>query len=437
MRAIAGVIAGKRVPPPALWAVWLVTRAVLYLATTAPNMNGDVGIYQRWYECCLAHGSFPAADPMWQYPPGAAVILWLPGVLKISYTDSFVLLIIACDLAVSVMLYVAGRRGGSLAGAWYWVCGVPLLGAVAVTRFDLFPVGLSVAALCLARGGSLRGGLIGIGTVVKVWPVTLLVGLAPGQGRRGLAAAIVAPAATCLLFAHATASFLTHQIARGAEIESVAATPMMLWRLAGWPGRLVFRFGSYQLSGPYAGAVMDACRLSLVVGAAAVLGWRLLVALGRVRWRPEFAADAPLAATLLFLVVSPVLSPQYLLWVMGVAAACLAIGRTTQRSAAVAVLAAAGLTQVVFPIGWPSLLSGSIAVTAVLAVRNGLLVVAAVLSCKRILRATAVSDDDGLPEPTAALVGDTHSTPGRSPTQAGNQKSTARESRLHHSDWCD
>jgi hypothetical protein len=400
---MSGVIAGKRVAPLALWAVWLLTRTYLYLIATAPHMNGDVGIYQQWYTCCLAHGSFPEADPMWQYPPGAGLVLWLPGLLRISYVDSFVLLAIGCDLAVAVMLYVAARRGGSVAGVWYWVCGVPLLGAIAVTRFDVFSVALSVAALCLARGGGARGWLIGVGAVVKVWPATLLAGLAPGQGRRGLAAAAVAPVVVCLLFAHATASFLVHQIARGPEIESVAATPLMLWRLAGWQGTLVFRFGSYQMSGPYAGAVVDVCRLSLVVGVAAVVGWRLLVAVGRARWLPEFAADAPLAATLLFLVASPVLSPQYLLWVIGLAAVCLATGRTTQRPTAVVVLAAAALSLLIFPVGWGGLLSGSIAATAVLVVRNGLLVLAAVLSCRRILRAPAASDEDSLPEPAAAL----------------------------------
>ena len=125
-----------------------------------------------------------------------------------------------------------------------------------------------------------------------------------------------------------------------------------------------------------------------------MIGWRLLIARGRARWRPEFAADAPLAATLLFLVVSPVLSPQYLLWVIGLAAACLATGQTTQRPVALAVLAAAGLTQLIFPIGWHSLLYGSNAVTGILAARNVLLVVAAALSCWRILRVTSPGDED-------------------------------------------
>ena len=96
---------------------------------------------------------------------------------------------------------------------------------------------------------------------------------------------------------------------------------------------------------------------------------------------------------------SPVLSPQYLLWVIGLAAACLATGHTTQRPAALAVLAAAGLTQLIFPIGWHSLLNGSDAVTGVLVARNVLLAVAAALSCWRILSVTSPGHED--PDPVA------------------------------------
>jgi len=385
----------RRIWLAALWAVWLVSRARLYLLVTAPHMNGDVGIYQHWYACCLSRGAVPAADQMWQYPPGAALVLWLPGALPGGYVTGFVLLAIGCDLAVTLLLCARARRGGSLAGAWYWACGVPLLGAVAITRFDVVPVALSVAALTLGdRGhGGLRGALTGAGAAVKIWPAALLAGTPPGQLRRNLAAGAAAFAAVCVPFAGATASFLAHQAARGLEVESVAATPLMVGRLAGWPAALVFRYGSYQLSGGHAAIALDASRIAVVLTVAAVAGWRLLAGSRHGRWRPEFAADAPLAATLLFLVASPVLSAQYLLWATGLAAVCLAADRTTQRPAAIAVLAAAGLTQVVFPVAWPSLLAGSGTITAVLAVRNLLLVAAAALSCRPILRASWPADE--------------------------------------------
>ena len=386
-----GLMLGRRASRAqvlALWTVWLVTRAGLCLLIGLPSANGDVGIYQRWYACCLSHGRFPLADPMWQYPPGAALVLWLPGHLPGRYTVSFALLAIACDLAITLMLCAVARRGGSLAGAWYWALGVPLLGVVSVARFDMVPVALSVAALCLTSRAGIRGALIGAGAAVKAWPLTLLAGTAPGQWRRTLAATAVVLAAVCVIFAHATGSFLAHQDARGTEIESVAATPFMIWRQAGWRGTVVFRFGAQQLSGEHAALALDASRLGLVLAAAAVVGWRLLIASGRAGWRPEFAADAPLAATLLFLVASPVLSPQYLLWVTGLAAACLATGRTTQRPTALAVLAAAGLTQVIFPNRWAGLVYGSDVATGILVTRNLLLAAAAVVSCQRILTAS-------------------------------------------------
>ena len=392
----------KRIGAPALWAVWLATRTGLYLLATAPGQSGDVGIYQRWDTCCFAHGRFPLADPMWQYPPGAALILWLPGRLPGNYRHTFVFLAIGCDLAATLMLCARARRGGSLAGGWYWVCGVPLLGAIAVTRFDVVPVALSVAALCVtgrgAAGGAVRGALAGAGAAVKIWPVALLAGPAPGHWRRTLAAAVAVLAVACVLYGSAAVSFLAHQNARGVEIESVAATPFMIARRAGWHGTAVFRFGAWQLSGAHVALAQDASRLGLILAAAAVAGWQLLLISGRVGWRPEFSADAPLAATLLFLVVSPVLSAQYLLWVTGLAAACLVTGRTTGRPAALAVLAAAGLTQLIFPIGWHSLLAGSGVTTAVLVARNMLLVLAAALSCWRITRSQRVQPVENLPE---------------------------------------
>ena len=54
---------------------------------------------------------------------------------------------------------------------------------------------------------------------------------------------------------------------------------------------------------------------------------------------------------------------------------------------------AAGLTQVIFPLGWPALVNGSAVITGVLVARNMLLVAATVLSCWRILSASFAGDD--------------------------------------------
>jgi len=368
-----------------LWAVWLASRAVLFSLVTAPGMIDDVGLYQRWYTCCLSRHVFPAGDPLWQYPPGAGVVFWLAGHLPGRYTDSFTLLAIGCDLAVTLLLCAAPRRGGSLAGAWYWVCAVPVPGTITIGRLDIIPVAISVAAASVTKRGGVRGLLIGAGAAVKAWPVTLLAGAAPGQRRRVLAAAAAVLAATCVAFRGPTMSFLAHQGAREVEIESVAATPFLIWRHAGWHGAVVYRYGAMQLSGEDVTIALDASRLCLVLIAAAVAVWSLWVGRDRGRWRPEFAADAPLAVTLLVLVASPLLSVQYVLWVIGLAAACLANRGTTQRPVALILLAVAGLTVAIYPAMWHPLLEGSGAVTGVLMTRNALLVAAAAVSCRRIL----------------------------------------------------
>jgi hypothetical protein len=76
---------------------------------------------------------------------------------------------------------------------------------------------------------------------------------------------------------------------------------------------------------------------------------------------------------------------QYVLWVIGLAAACLAARGTTQRPVALVLLAVAGLTVAVYPAGWYLLIRGSGAITGLLVARNALLVVAAAASCRRIL----------------------------------------------------
>jgi len=383
----------KHLPSFVLWMLWLVSRTVLYLFGTVPRLAGDVGLYQHWYVCCLSRSAFPSADPMWQYPPGAGLVLWLPGWLPGSYLDDFVLLATGCDLAVAIVLRAASRRGGSPAGAWYWVCGVPVLGPLAVDRLDMIPVMLSVLALRAAGRGAVRGGLLAVAAAVKAWPVTLLAGTAPGQWRRVLPA-LAAMLAVLVFLRGPTMSFLAHQEARGTEIESAVAVPFMIWRLDGWHGSLVYKYGAWQLSGEQAGLAVDASRLSLILIAVAVTAWCAATALGRIRWRAEFAADAPLAATLLVLVASPVLSPQYMLWAIGLAAACLAASRTTQRPAALAILAAALLTVIVFPTGWQGLLRGSATITGILVARDALLAAAAAASCWRVLSAARSGDEN-------------------------------------------
>ena len=140
----------------------------------------------------------------------------------------------------------------------------------------MIPVMLSVAALFGAGRGAGRGGLLAAAAAVKAWPVTLLActprPVAPRSPRpRGGARGRCLPP-------RSDDGFLAHQDARGTEIESAAAVPFMIWRLAGWHGSVVYEYGAWQLSGEDAGLARDASRLGLVLIAVTVTAWCVLTA---------------------------------------------------------------------------------------------------------------------------------------------------------------
>ncbi len=102
--------------------------------------------------------------------------------------------------------------------------------------------------------------------------------------------------------------------------------------------------------------------------------------------------DAALAALLIFTVTSRVISPQYLVWLVGAAAVCLTVRGTSQRPVALLILAATPLTLVEFPLVFGDVVASRPGAIAVLTARNVLLLVATVLSCVRLWRSTRRTD---------------------------------------------
>jgi len=104
--------------------------------------------------------------------------------------------------------------------------------------------------------------------------------------------------------------------------------------------------------------------------------------------------DAAFTVVLLLVLTSRVLSPQYLVWLLGLAAVVLAVprGESSQRPAAWLVLLAGLLTGIMYPwleqdYSWTGTLPGTLVLTA----RNLVLLAAAVVSCARLWRSTSPS----------------------------------------------
>lgn len=391
----------RRIGDRRLLAAWVASRLVLVVLVVAVHalgaqdgVLGDARLYERWARTLLHGGGLPVGDGKWQYPPGAAVVLALPALSGLPYVAGMLVLLLAVDAAVLAAL--ARHRP---AGVRMWILGPLALGPVALARFDLVSVAFAVVGLLAAGGaGSARAGAaFALGSLVKVWPAVLALA-APGRRVFAGVAAVGAATAGVLLVGggwRGAGSFLGAQDARGLQLESVAATPLVLLRLFGVGPAPAYDYGSWQFGTPAAHALASACSAAqaLVLLGAALLWVRRGAA-------PGDPADRGLALLLLLLLTSRVLSPQYLLWLFGVAACCPAGGpaRDARRRVGALLLVAALLSHVVYPWRYHDLEQGRVVASLVFLARNTVLVTAAVLA-GRVLTAARHTARPSRPPP--------------------------------------
>ncbi|MFF2598701.1 glycosyltransferase 87 family protein [Streptomyces californicus] len=398
------------------YAVWALTRAwllacVFQVVTVAgPDVTVDVSvIYRGWYETLLT-GTYPLDDVTWQYPPGAALAILSPALLPfLEYAAAFFVLVLVCDAVVlGLLLYAARRPGMRAAGAWVWVVGVPLLGPTVYARYDLMVTAVAVAGLLAGvRRPRALGALAAFGALLKGWPALLLTGVRKGRPTRAawtsaaLGAAGLALASA--LWMPGAFAFLSFQRDRGTEVESLGALVFHVARHMGWEGRVELRYGSLEFLGPHVETVS-----ALALGLAALaLGWLLLWRLRARTFAARTPAEAAFTAVLLFTVTSRVISPQYVVWLVGLAAVCLLFRETAMTAPAVLVVVSAGVTLLEFPIGFGQVVASDAWGVVLLFVRNGLLVAASLTAARRLWRSTVP------PRPRARETGAREGQPSR------------------------
>ena len=347
-----------RAVPRLVWAgigVWVATR--LLVVTDISGLQ-DVNNYAAWSHFLTTRHAIPGGES-WQYPPGAALLMLVPRLGPGSYGTSFIGLMLLADLAGLGLLALLGRRSGSFTGVWVWLLGMPLLGGFALLRFDLVPTVIAIAALVVIhRRPGWFGALAGLGAAIKIWPLVLLFG--EWERRRLLCACLAAGATVALVFLIAAiafgdpTSFLGEQSGRGLQEEAVATLPWQLSAAVGGelPQRAI-RYGAWELVGPGAGAVATALEwLSLAVLAAAAAWWALrrrAIRAGRGELADAAVSrDFIFALVLLLVVTSRVLSPQYMVWLLGLAAVVLTAGTTRLARPAWLVLGSMALTTTLF-----------------------------------------------------------------------------------------
>ncbi|MEV5507013.1 glycosyltransferase family 87 protein [Streptomyces orinoci] len=391
--------------------VWALTRAFLLLCVfrvlVMPGSDVSVDIkviYQGWYGV-LSTGVFPFDDVTWQYPPAAALAVLAPGLLPfLDYAPAFFVVCFAADAAAFGMLLYAARGGRrSVHGVWVWVAGVPLLGPIVYARYDVMVTAVAVAGLlALGRRARLAGALAGFGALLKIWPVLLLVGVERGpRTRTAWTSALVTAVVMAMMFAVAmpgALAFLTFQRDRGTEVESLGSLVFHLGRHFGWHGRARLHYGSVEFLGRHVHAVSAlALLLSLVA-----FGWLVFWRMRARRFTACTPSDAAFTAVLLFTTTSRVISPQYVIWLIGLGAVCVTMRGSRQRLPVLLMLLAAPLTQLEFPIWFHHVVASDKLGVATLTLRNALLVAATVVSCARLWRETVTeAERTDEPEPPA------------------------------------
>ena len=300
----------------------------------------DWPTYKDYGTAIVDHGRVPYRDFAVEYPPGSIPAFVVAAPFG-DYARAFAWSMAACGVALVAVVASLRRE------AVYYVGLAPVLvGSLILSRFDLWPALLLVAALAalLAERHRLGWALLGAAVAAKLWPLVVVPLALVWSARRGRAWSALAGVAVVVaafvpflvLSPHGLWHSVAGQASRPLQVESLGAAFITTF---GRP-RVVTTHGSQNLAGH--GAVGTAT--TLIEIAALIALW---IAFARGDASRDRFLRYTAASVCAFVAFGKVLSPQYLLWLIPL----VALVRGARGLVAAATLTAACvLTQVWFPI---------------------------------------------------------------------------------------
>ncbi|MHA7209761.1 hypothetical protein [Arthrobacter sp. MDT1-65] len=377
-----------------------------FLARLLPFILGggvlsDIRFYREWAYLALDDGTWQGIDTAWVYPVGAlapmvAATVFGPYLYQLTW---FLLFAGLNALGTAALL----RHGAaSSTAAYWWLTATALLGPVAVGRIDGLTAPLVITALLLVAARPFVAALVlSAATWMKVWPAAVVLAalVVVRTGRlRILGAGIALTAGIAAVVAVAgdvrnLTGFLTAQGARGMQLEAPLSTPGVWQAITGTSGAYFFEdevINTMEVRGALSGLVGDLMTPLLVLTVVLVAAF-LAIALHRGAGTGPLLAAGSLALVSTLVVFNKVGSPQFMLWIAAVVAAGLVLDRAAEwRYPALAMLATAGLTTLVYPVFYDALrYELNPAVAVLLTLRNLLVVSIFVWSLVRLGRLAA------------------------------------------------
>ena len=341
----AASTAGPPAPPARGWdraldaGRWLVVAlvavrvlALVVLLATGPDAEGStVGGDARRYDQIATAAGVPYADVAIEYPPGSYLVVEaVHGDTLYATQVRLGLSQLACDLAAAAVLWWSfGRR----VGVAYLLLGLPFIAfPFLYLRLDLVSVALAAAGLAVLHrrrdttGDLVGGALLALGAVAKLWPAALIPLLVVERRWRALAACLAVGAAAGLAWVgvgrvDGVVQVLSFRGADGWQVESLTGIVVHVAD----PARIHVDGGAWRT-----GSMPPGARSALTVLSLATIGLAWWWA-GRRRAAGDDRIGlrygvAPAAATLALLVWAPIISPQYVLWLLPAAAVAVARG---------------------------------------------------------------------------------------------------------------
>jgi uncharacterized membrane protein len=269
----------------------------------------DWPTYLRYGDAILNHGLVPYRDFAVEYPPGALAV-FIPPAAFADYAAAF-----AWEMAVVGVMLVAVVAAIRWQAAIYVAFAPLLAGSLILSRFDLWPALLTVAALAALLGARHRlgWGLLGAAVAAKLWPLVLVPLVLVWSYRAGriraafaglaVAAAVFVPFA--VVAPHGLWNSVSGQASRPLQIESLGAS---FFTVFGHPS-VISSHGSQNIAGH--GAV--ATFFAFVQLATLIALW---IAFARGPATGDRLLRYSAAAVCAFIVFGKVLSPQFLLWLI-------------------------------------------------------------------------------------------------------------------------
>ena len=373
--------------PKKFWFILLIALlaqlTLIWLGTASGDPFGDVRYtYAAWINSMIDHGYALGINEPWVYPFIAEIPLWMAHFVSFGdYMTGWFLVTVNLNMLTFAYLLGWGKKMERRKAAWFLIGCIFLCGPVALGRFEVFSLILTVLASIALwnKRESLSMQFFNLATWIKVAPVAaIFTGFLITNNKRKFILHLIYGTAVIIIIGlllggnSAMFSFVGMQSGRGVQVESTIGIIWLVQILLGIPGAKIYydnEILTFQVSG--FGVTEVASIMTLVQFAALAI----TIFLGIRAKRAGVDANTLFAwifltATLDLLVFNKVGSPQYELWVIGAAFAGVLFSTAKWKPVVLLTIFSSGLSWLIFPIYYGQLLDGKPLGVGLLIARN-------------------------------------------------------------------